>query len=46
MGRTTVYNSGLVTDEKWEQVSEENKYLLKEFNDYLKAADKSPQTIY
>lgn len=46
MGRTTVYNSGLVTDEKWEQVCQDNKYLLNEFEDYLKAADKSPQTIY
>lgn len=46
MGRTTVYNSGLVTDEKWEQVCQDNKYLLNEFLDYLKAADKSPQTIY
>jgi hypothetical protein len=31
-----------VTDDKWERVSEENKFLLNEFMDYLKAADKSP----
>ena len=46
MGRTTVYNDGLVTDEKWEQVSKKNKDLLKDFLDYLKASDKSPATRY
>lgn len=46
MGRKTVYNDGLVTEKKWEAVSEKNKELLKEFLDYLKASDKSPATRY
>lgn len=46
MARSTVYNDGLVTAEKWERVSKENKSLLKDFLDYLKATDKSPQTRY
>lgn len=46
MGRSTVYNDGLVTDEKWEHVSKQNKDLLKDFLDYLRASDKSPQTRY
>lgn len=45
-GRTTVYNRGLVTDEKWEAVREENKTFLEEFMKYLAASDKSPQTMY
>ena len=40
MGRKTVYNDGLVTEEKWAAVSEKNKELLREFLDYLKASDK------
>ena len=44
--RSTVYNDGLVTEEKWEHVSKQNKNLLKDFLDYLKASDKSPQTRY
>lgn len=46
MGRTTVYNGGLVTDEKWEKVLKDNKNLLNDFIDYCRAQDKSPQTIY
>lgn len=46
MGRSTVYNDGLVTEAKWEQVSKQNKDLLKEFLDYCKASDKSPATRY
>lgn len=46
MGRKTVYNDGLVTDEKWNNVSKKNKDLLKDFLDYLKASDKSPATRY
>lgn len=30
-GRTTVYNKGLVTDEKWNKVNKENKELLEEY---------------
>lgn len=46
MGRSTVYNDGLVTEEKWERVSKQNKTLLKDFLDYCKATDKSPATRY
>ena len=46
MARSTVYNDGLVTEAKWEKVSKENKSLLKDFLDYCKASDKSPQTRY
>ena len=46
MGRSTVYNGGLVTAEKWERVSQQNKDLLKDFLDYLKATDRSPQTRF
>ena len=46
MARSTVYNDGLVTEAKWEKVSKENKRLLKDFLDYCKASDKSPQTRY
>lgn len=45
MGRATVYNAGLVTDEKWEKVLKENKNLLTDFIGYCKAQDRSPQTI-
>ena len=46
MARSTVYNDGLVTEAKWEKVSKENKSLLRDFLDYCKASDKSPQTCY
>ena len=46
MARSTVYNDGLVTDEKWERVSKQNKDLLKDFLDYCKASNKSPATRY
>ena len=46
MARSTVYNDGLVTDEKWERVSKQNKALLKDFLDYCKASNKSPATRY
>ena len=46
MGRSTVYNDGLVTEEKWANVSKQNKDLLKDFLDYCKASDKSPATRY
>ena len=45
MGRSTVYNKGLTTKEKWEQVSEENKELYEDFLSYCKSADKSQETI-
>lgn len=45
MGRTTVYNKGLVTEEKWELVNEENKQLMKEFLDYLGSVGRSKETI-
>lgn len=46
MGRSTVYNSGLATEEKWSLVNEDNKELLKDFINYCKASDLSPQTCY
>ena len=46
MGRNTVYNAGLVTLEKWEKVSKDNKNLMKDFLDYLRAQNRSPQTIF
>lgn len=46
MARSTVYNDGLVTEEKWERVSKKNKDLLKDFLDYCKASNKSPATRY
>lgn len=45
MGRKTVYNKNLVTDEKWEKVNEENKDLLEEFLDSKVAGGKSEGTI-
>lgn len=42
--RSTVYHE-LVTSEKWEKVSQENKDLMGEFVDYLRSANKSPATI-
>lgn len=45
MGRKTVYNKNLVTEEKWEKVNEENKDLLGEFLDYKRSTSKSEETI-
>lgn len=45
MGRKTVYNKNLVTDEKWEKVNEENKDLLEEFIEYKRSTSKSEETI-
>lgn len=45
MGRKTVYNA-IFTTELYDQVSKENKEILKEFMEYLRSTDKSPQTIY
>lgn len=44
MSRKTVYNGNLTSN--WENVSRENKQLVKDFISYLKSCDKSPQTIY
>lgn len=44
-GRTTVYNE-LTSPEKLENVNPDNLALHEEFMDYLKAVDKSPDTIY
>lgn len=44
-GRTTVYNAGLVTPEKWAAVCQDNKELLEGFLEYLDSSNKSPQTI-
>ena len=44
MGRKTVYNDGLTSEQDWAVVNEENKRLLKEFIRYCTANDKSPKT--
>ena len=44
MGRSTVYHE-LVTPIKWDEVNNKNKELMKEFIEYLRAANKSPATI-
>ena len=44
MGRNTVYNN-ITSPELIEQISEENKYLTKEFLDYLKSVDRAKSTI-
>jgi len=41
-GRKTVYNSNMTED--WEKVNPKNQTLVKEYMQYLKSADKSPQT--
>ena len=46
MGRKSIYNRGLVTQEKWEAVSPENKELLSDFMEYCIASNKSPATRY
>lgn len=43
MGRSTVYNTNLT--DVWSQVSDRNKRLVKDFIQYCKSNDKSPQTI-
>lgn len=43
MGRSTVYNDNLTSD--WESVSKENRDLVRDFIQYTKANDRSPQTI-
>ena len=45
MGRTTVYNN-ITSPELLEQVNENNKYLMKEFLEYLKSIDRAKTTIY
>ena len=42
--RSTVYHR-IVSPEKWENVSQQNKDLLNEFLNYLRSANKSPATI-
>lgn len=44
MGRTTVYNDNLTSN--WNDVSKENQHLVSDFLKYLKANNKSPQTIH
>lgn len=44
MARTTVYNP-IVTEDKWNEVLDDNKDLLEEFKEYLQSTDKSPLTI-
>lgn len=43
MGRSTVYNANLTAH--WDEVSDANKQLVKDFIRYCKSNDKSPQTI-
>lgn len=43
MARTTVYNNNLTAS--WDEVSEDNQRLVKDFIKYCKANDKSPQTV-
>lgn len=42
-GRTTVYNN-ITTEEKINQINQENIILMNDFLDYLKSIDRSPQT--
>ena len=44
MARTTVYNNITKTDDIL-NLSEQNKFLISEFLDYLKSIDRSPSTI-
>ena len=44
MARTTIYNNNLTKD--WDNVSSENKNLVKDFIRYCKSNDKSAQTIH
>lgn len=43
--RSTVYNT-FFSEEKWKEVEPRNRKLVKDFLGYLKATDRSPQTIY
>lgn len=45
MSKKNIYHS-LVDEETWGRVLKDNKDLLKDFLDYCRASDKSPQTIY
>lgn len=45
MGRSTVYHT-LVTEEDLKNVKQENTDLAKEWIEYLKSVDRSPETIY
>ena len=44
MARTTVYNN-ITSPEKIELISDENKYLMREFVDYLQSIDRAQSTI-
>lgn len=44
MGRKTVYNN-LTSEEQITRISDENKYLKKEFLDYLRSISRSEETI-
>jgi len=44
MGRSTVYNDNLT--QNWSNVSQQNKRLVKDFLQYCKSNDKSPQTLH
>jgi len=44
MGRTTVYNN-ITSEESLSKILPENKTLMKDFLDYLKSIDRSPNTI-
>ena len=46
MGRQTVYNAGIASDEKYEPVNPRNKALVKEFESCNKSSNKAPNTIY
>ena len=43
MPRTTVYNDNLT--DCWDKVSKDNQRLVKDFIQYCKSNDRSPQTI-
>lgn len=45
MARKTVYNN-ITSPELLKQVNEENKYLMKEFLEYLQSIDRAKTTIY
>lgn len=46
MGRQTVYNARIASDEKYEPVNPQNKALVREFESYNKSSNKAPNTIY
>ena len=46
MGRQTVYNAGIASDEKYEPVNPRNKALVREFESCNKSSNKAPNTIY